>query len=207
MSALRAKCPDCRTLTAVAIGPEYQCHSCGREFAAGLVRVPRACGDCGEELAAAAALTVPWPEAAVIEEETLEAQIEAMARELPARPVVLGGCPCSHAGAVRELSRRYGRIGVVWFAAPGNPSTQALQLLAVAPGDVTVIDSQNPVVPRPGDLPEHVYVAVDAGAADSVELEVLLASIPRPVGAGFSGFLPSARNEAELPRLGHALGL
>ena len=42
MSALRAKCPDCRTLTAVAIGDEYQCHSCGREFAAGLVRVPRA---------------------------------------------------------------------------------------------------------------------------------------------------------------------
>ena len=29
MSALRARCPDCRTLTAVAIGPEYQCHSCG----------------------------------------------------------------------------------------------------------------------------------------------------------------------------------
>ena len=45
-------------------------------------------------------------------------------------------------------------------------------------------------------------------AGPSLEaLETLLASIPRPVGAGFSGFLPSARNEAELPRLGHALGL
>ena len=30
MSRLRAKCPDCRTLTAVAIDAEYQCHSCGR---------------------------------------------------------------------------------------------------------------------------------------------------------------------------------
>ena len=42
MSTFRAKCPDCRTLTAVAIGDTYQCHSCGREFAAGLVRVPKA---------------------------------------------------------------------------------------------------------------------------------------------------------------------
>ncbi len=44
VSRLRARCPDCRTLTAVALGPEYQCHSCGREFGAGLVRVPRAWG-------------------------------------------------------------------------------------------------------------------------------------------------------------------
>ena len=47
-SRLRARCPDCRTLTAVAIGPDYQCHVCGREFAAGLVRVPRAWGAGGE---------------------------------------------------------------------------------------------------------------------------------------------------------------
>ena len=47
MSTLRARCPDCRTLTAVAIGTEYQCHSCGREFAAGLVRVPRSWGEGG----------------------------------------------------------------------------------------------------------------------------------------------------------------
>ena len=31
MSTLRARCPDCRTLTAVAIDDEYQCHSCGGE--------------------------------------------------------------------------------------------------------------------------------------------------------------------------------
>ena len=56
MSRLRARCPDCRTLTAVAVGPEYQCHSCGREFLAGLVRVPRAWGDGGETMAEAAHL-------------------------------------------------------------------------------------------------------------------------------------------------------
>ena len=36
--------PHCRTLTAVAIGPDYQCHACGREFGAGLVRVRRVGG-------------------------------------------------------------------------------------------------------------------------------------------------------------------
>ena len=46
---------------------------------------------------------MPWPEAATVAEETLEAQIEATARELPERPLVLGGCCCSHVGAVREL--------------------------------------------------------------------------------------------------------
>src|SRR5207245_6940115 len=84
LSALRAKCPDCRTLTAVAIGPEYQCHSCGREFAAGLIRVPRAWGDGGDAMADAAGMALPWPEAATVSEDTLEAQIEATARELPA---------------------------------------------------------------------------------------------------------------------------
>ena len=54
MSTLRARCPDCRTLTAVAIDMEYQCHSCGRAFAAGLVRVPRAFGAGGDAMAAAA---------------------------------------------------------------------------------------------------------------------------------------------------------
>ena len=63
MSRLRARCPDCRTLTAVAFGTEYQCHACGREFRAGLVRVPRAWGDGGEAMAEAAQLPLPYPEA------------------------------------------------------------------------------------------------------------------------------------------------
>ena len=39
------------------------------------------------------------------------------------------------------------------------------------------------------------------------ELEALLAGIKRPIGAGITGAVPSARNEEALPRLGHALGL
>src|SRR3954468_1307479 len=100
MSALRAKCPTCDALTAVAIGPEYECHSCGRTFTAGLVRVPRAWGDGGEPMVEAASLPLDYPEVAVDEEETLAMQTLAVASDLPARPLVLGGCCCAHVGAV-----------------------------------------------------------------------------------------------------------
>jgi hypothetical protein len=68
VSVLRARCPDCRTLTAVAIGPDYQCHSCGREFAAGLVRLE-------------GGLELPWPDTG---------------GDLPKRPLVSGGTPAEH---------------------------------------------------------------------------------------------------------------
>jgi arginase len=250
VSTLRARCPDCRTLTAVAVGDEYQCHACGREFAAGLVRVPRAWGDeSGQLMADAAAMALPWPEAAMIEEETLDAQIEAMARSLPARPLILGGCCCSHVGAVRELARRHGRVAVVWLDAHGDlntpessPSGNAwgmpLRMLIdagdVASTDVTLLGARNLDPPEEafiaeagiarelGPLPEVVYVALDGDVIEPGQLDVfmpepdgipldalehLLAELPAPVGAGFTGFARSARNEAALPRLGHALGL
>ena len=69
MSRLRARCPDCHTFTAVALGPGYECHACGREFGAGLVRVPRAWGEGGESMAEAARLPLPYPEASVVEED------------------------------------------------------------------------------------------------------------------------------------------
>ena len=106
MSRLRAKCPDCLTYTAVALGPDYECHACGREFRAGLVRVPRAWGEGGEAMAEAAHLDIPYPEALVVEEDSLGEQSLALASELPERPVVLGGCCCSHVGAFQGLASR-----------------------------------------------------------------------------------------------------
>jgi arginase len=248
VSTLRARCPNCRTLTAVALGDTYQCHSCGREFGAGLVRVPKAWGTGGESMAAAGHMNVPWPEAAVVDEATLDGQSDAIARQLPARPLVLGGCCCSHVGAVRELAR-HGRIGVVWLDAHGDlntpessPSGNAwgmpLRMLIdagdVDPRDVTLIGARNLDPPEVefiaasgiatglGDLPERIYVAVDGDVIEPGELDVfmpepdgiglealegLLASLPTPVGAGLTGFVPSARNEPALARLGHALGL
>jgi arginase len=123
VSRLRARCPDCRTLTAVALGPEYQCHSCGREFCAGLVRVPRAWGEGGEAMAEAAFMELPYPEAAVIEANTLAEQTLLLASELPDRPVVLGGCCCSHVGAIEALSAGEECLAVVWFDAHGDLNT------------------------------------------------------------------------------------
>jgi arginase len=123
VSRLRAKCPDCRTYTAVALGPEYQCHSCGREFAAGLVRVPRAWGDGGEAMEQAAHLPLDYPEAVVVEEDSLAGQNLAIASELPDRPLVLGGCCCSHVGAVEGLAARHDALAVVWVDAHGDLNT------------------------------------------------------------------------------------
>jgi arginase len=123
VSRLRAKCPYCKTFTAVALGPDYECHSCGREFHAGLVRVPQAWGDGGEAMAEAAWLEVPFPETAVVEAESLEEQSLALAADLPERPLVLGGCCCSHIGAVEGLAARQDRISLVWFDAHGDLNT------------------------------------------------------------------------------------
>ena len=194
-------------------------------------------------------MNLPWPEAATIAEETLDAQIVATARELPQRPLVLGGCCCAHVGAVRELARRHGRVAVVWIDAhgdlntpesspSGNPWGMPLRMLIdagdIAAEDVTLLGARNLDPPEEafsaatgirrelGDLPANVYVALDGdvvepsqldvfmpepGGMSLAELEALLAGIPRPVGAGFSGLRASARNEEALARLAHAVGL
>ena len=107
----------------MAIGPGYECHACGRSFAAGLVRVPRAWGSAGEAMAEAARLAVPYPETGVVEKDTLAEQSRALADLLPERPVVVGGCCCAHVGAVTGLARRHARLGVVWLDAHGDLNT------------------------------------------------------------------------------------
>ena len=158
MSRLRAKCPHCGGHTAVAVGPDYECHSCGRTFAAGMVRVPRAWGDGGEAMTESAWLPLPYPEAAVVETGTLAEQSFAVAAELPDRPLILGGCCCSHVGAIEGLSARHGRIGVVWIDAHGDlntpatspsgnewgmPLRMAIDSGAVAATDVALVGARN----------------------------------------------------------------
>lgn len=123
MSRLRAICPACRAHTAVAVDEGYECHSCGRTFRAALVRVPRAWGSGGEPMEAAAHTPLAYPEAAVVDEETLAAQTLALARELPERSIVLGGCCCAHVGAAEGIAARHGRIAVLWFDAHGDLNT------------------------------------------------------------------------------------
>jgi len=209
VSSLRARCPDCHTLTAVAVDSGYQCHSCGREFAAGLIRVPRAWGTGGEAMAEAAQLTLPYPETAVIERDTLAEQSDALARSLPVRPLVLGGCCCSHVGAVRGLAARGGRLAVVWFDAHGDlntpetspsgnewgmPFRMILDERMVATQDAALVGDRNLDPPevdyltatgiddsldRALDGVDGVYVAFDADVLEPAEAHVWM---PEPHG-------------------------
>ena len=177
MSRLRAKCPTCRAYTAVAMGPDYECHSCGRTFAAGLVRVPRAWGDGGGPMIESATLPLDYPEAGLVEEDTLQAQSLVMAADLPQRPLVLGGCCCSHIGAVEGLAARHERLGVIWLDAHGDLNTpesspsgnewgMPLRMLidrgAIDAQDVALVGARNL------DLPEVEFIAA-AGIHDNVE--------------------------------------
>jgi hypothetical protein len=200
MSALRARCPDCRANTAVSLGGDYQCHACGREFGAGLVRVTRAWGDGGDAMESAALMELPWPEAAGID--------------------------------------AHGDLNTPGTSPSGNAWGMPLRMLIdardVDPRDVALIGARNLDPPEAafirargiraevGELPDHVYVALDCDAIEPGEIDVFmpepggisladleqfLASIRRPAGAGFTGLVGSERNEAILARLGHALGL
>ena len=209
MSLLRARCPDCRTLTAVAVDEGYECHSCGRSFSAGLVRVPRAWGDGGEPMVEAAALPLDYPEVAVVEEETLAMQTLAVASDLPARPLVLGGCCCAHVGAVEGLAARVDRLALIWFDAHGDlntpessPSGNAwgmpLRMIldggAVEAGDVALVGARNLDPPEKEFVRERgirdspaavlegvdcVYVAFDL---DVLEPEPAVPFMPEPDG-------------------------
>src|SRR6184192_450546 len=163
MSRLRARCPDCGTFTAVALGPAYECHACGREFAAGLVRVPQAWGEGGESMAEAARLALPT--------------------ELPERPLVLGGCCCAHIGAVEGLTTRHGRLALVWLDAHGDLNTpesspsgnlwgMPLRMLldsgSVDAADVLLLGARNL------DPPEREFIASVGLATDRTDLERVL---------------------------------
>jgi arginase len=180
VSRLRAKCPECRTFTAVALGPEYECHACGRVFGAGLVRVPRAWGDGGDSMVEAASLPLPYPEAGVIEEATLGEQTLALASELPERPLVLGGCCCSHVGAVEGLAARHDRLALVWLDAHGDlntpesspsgnewgmPLRMILDAGTVEPRHVALVGARNLDPPEEEFLAES-GIATDPGAVD-----------------------------------------
>ena len=209
MSALRARCPDCRTFTAVAVGDAYECHSCGRTYSAGLVRVPAAWGSGGEGMAEGARVAMPYPEVAVIERDTLDEQNEAVAEALAARPLVLGGCCCTHVGAARGLARRVDRLGIVWIDAHGDLNTPesspsgnlwGMPFRMILDGGFVAADDAALVGARSLDPPESefleasgiddsldralagvnaTYIALDLDVLDPSEVDVL---IPEPDG-------------------------
>lgn len=119
MSVLRAKCPDCRTLTAVAIGPEYQCHSCGREFDAGLVRLE-------------GGLDLPWPD---------------VGGDLPRRPLVSGGTRAEHEAVAARLGAPVVWVGA--GAAEGPFPEGAYVVVEGAPLDFEALEALLASIPSP----------------------------------------------------------
>jgi arginase len=134
-------------------------------------------------MAEAARLPLPYPEAAVVEEDSLGEQTLAIAMDLPERPLVLGGCCCAHIGAVEGLAARNGRLALVWFDAHGDLNTpesspsgnlwgMPLRMLldsgAVEPQDAILLGS------RSLDPPEREYVASIGLRTDAGELESAL---------------------------------
>jgi arginase family enzyme len=177
VSVLRARCPNCRTFTAVAVGGGYECHRCGSTFAAGLVRVPAAWGEGGEAMATAAHTDLPYPEVAIVERATLEEQTQAIAEALPERPVIVGGCCCSHIGGATGLARRVGRLGVVWIDSHGDLNTPETSPSGNAWGmpfrtilDAGIVDVADAALvgARSLDPPEREYMA-EVGIDDSVD--------------------------------------
>jgi arginase len=137
-------------------------------------------------MAEAASLPLPYPEAAVISEDSLAEQNLALALELPERPLVLGGCCCAHIGAVEGLSARHDRIAVVWFDAHGDLNTlesspsgnewaTPLRMLldsgAVAPEDVALVGARNL------DPPEEEFIAANEIATGAAGVERALAGV------------------------------
>jgi arginase len=119
-------------------------------------------------MAEAAFLPLPYPEAAVIAEDSFGEQSLALATELPERPLVLGGCCCAHVGAFETLESRFERLAVIWFDAHGDLNTvessptgnlwaTPLRMLidsgAVAAGDVALVGARNL------DPPEEEFIA------------------------------------------------
>jgi arginase len=121
-------------------------------------------------MADAAWLPLPYPEALVVARDSLEEQSDAIARGLPARPLVLGGCCCAHLGAIRGLATRADTLAVVWLDSHGDSNTPetsvsgnpwgmplrtAIDEGSVAPAHVALVGARNL------DPPEAEFLAAN----------------------------------------------
>jgi arginase family enzyme len=232
MSALRARCPSCRTFTAVAVGDGYECHSCGSTYAAGLVRVPRAWGTGGEGMAEGARVPLRYPEVAIVERETLDEQNEAIADALSARPIVLGGCCCAHVGAARGLARRVDRLAVVWLDSHGDlntpetsqsgnlwgmPFRMLLDEGVVAVEDAALVGARNLDPPeveyvqaiglddsieRALEGADATYVALDLDVLDPSEVDVLIPERGGPSASELEALLIDLAGQTRIAGIG-----
>jgi arginase len=164
-------------------------------------------------MAVAANVALPYPEVAVVERGSLGEQTGAIAAALAARPVVVGGCCCSHVGAATGVSRRVERLGVVWLDAHGDlntpetspsgnewgmPFRMLLDAGVVVPEDTALVGARNLDPPEAEFMAAHAidasldralagveatYVALDFDVLDPQEADVFM---PEPDGMSAS---------------------
>jgi arginase len=119
-------------------------------------------------MAEAAHLPFDYPEAAVVEEDTLADQNLAIASELPDRPLVLGGCCSAHVGALEGLAARHDHIALIWLDAHGDLNTPETSPTGNTWGmplrmivDAGTVKQENVALvgARNLDLPEQEFIA------------------------------------------------
>lgn len=179
-------------------------------------------------MAEGARLAIPYPEAGVVDRDTLDEQVHALAALLPARPVVLGGCCCTHIGAVRGLAGRADRLGVVWLDAHGDlnapetspsgnlwgmPLRMLLDSEVIAAGDVALVGARNLDPPEVEYMTatgvddsldralagvDGVYVALDLDVVDPSEADVFMEEPGGPSLAEIEAILLEARSRVKI---------
>ena len=160
-------------------------------------------------MAEGAHIALPYPEVAVVERASLEEQTEAIAEALARRPVVVGGCCCSHVGVAQGLGARVERLAVVWLDAHGDlntpetspsgnqwgmPFRMILDAGVVVPQDAALVGARNLDPPEVAFMTacgldgsveralvetDAVYVALDFDVFDPAEADVFM---PEPNG-------------------------
>lgn len=161
-------------------------------------------------MADGARVPLPYPEVAVVEGDSLDEQTAAIADALPERPIVLGGCCCTHVGGATGIARRVDRLAVVWIDAHGDlntpetspsgnlwgmPFRMLLDAGVVAARDAALVGARNldpseaEFVRRNGiddsldralDGVDAVYVALDLDVLDPSEVDVLISEPDGP---------------------------
>jgi arginase len=188
-------------------------------------------------MAEAAWHELPYPETAIIEAETLEEQNLALAADLPERPLILGGCCCSHIGDLNTPESS--PSGNLW----GMPLRKLIDSGAIEAEDVALVGARNLDPPEEEYIRSHgvhlgedgiaealdgaafTYVAFDVDVLDPDETAVFM---PEPdglslaeaerilgeianrtsvLGAGLTGSSFEPGNVGPLSRLAGALGL
>ena len=183
-------------------------------------------------MAQGARIALPYPEVAVVERDTLAEQTAAVAEALPARPIAVGGCCCSHVGAATGVAQRVGRLGVVWIDAHGDlntpesspsgnqwgmPFRMLLDAGVVAAEDAALVGARN-LDPPEADFLERsgiddsieralagvdaVYVALDVDVFDPSEVDAWMPEPAGPSAAEMETLLQELRGDVAIAGIG-----